>query len=446
MVLAWAGALGSAAAQPHGVGAAPIVQREPTAGASEPQPAAEADARLAALAQTLERQAQEIERLREALAIQQQSLESARRALEAERMARLPARPVVDAASAGHAAPATPASPQEPDARDEADDPGARHEIQAAAARVAPVAEQPGVLTPRGRVALEASLQYAYASSNRIALVGYTVVPAILVGLIDVREVKRSTYTLALAARVGLGERFELEAKLPWVYRSDTSIGREYDEGASTDSAVFQADGRGLGDIEFSARYQLNAVQVDRPVYVAGLRIKSRSGRDAFEVPTTYDTLGFRNDGLQQRLPTGSGFVGVQPGLTVLLPSDPVVFVGGISYLHHVKRHDVVRQSDRGPELLGTLAPGGVLGFNFGMGLALNERSSFSIGYDHSSIGRVRQNGRAIADSVRLQLGTLLLGYSYRLGDGRSLNLALGAGLTQDTPDLTLTLRLPTAP
>mgnify|MGYP006144823867 CR=1 FL=1 len=59
--------------------------------------------------------------------------------------------------------------------------------------------------------------------------------------------------------------------------------------------------------------------------------------------------------------------------------------------------------------------PGGVIGFNFGMGLGLNEKSSFSIGYDHSSVGRLRLNGAATPDSVRVQLGTLVLGYSYRL-------------------------------
>lgn len=177
---------------------------------------------------------------------------------------------------------------------------------------------------------------------------------------------------------------------------------------------------------------------------MASLRVKTRTGRDAFEVPTSYDVVGFRNDGVQRELPTGSGFVGIQPGLTILLPSDPVVFLGGVSYMHNVSRRHVVRNTDEGPESLGSIAPGGVFGFNFGMSMAMNERASFSVGYDHSTIGRTRQNGRRVPDSVRLQLGTLLLGYAYRLDGGQSANISLGAGLTQDTPDLTLTLRMPT--
>ena len=45
--------------------------------------------------------------------------------------------------------------------------------------------------------------------------------------------------------------------------------------------------------------------------------------------------------------------------------------------------------------------------------------------------------------SVRVQLGTMLLGYSYRLDSQRTLSVSLGAGLTRDAPDVTLTVRMP---
>ena len=79
------------------------------------------------------------------------------------------------------------------------------------------------------------------------------------------------------------------------------------------------------------------------------------------------------------------------------------------------------------------------------MGMALNERSSFSVGYDHSSVGKTLQNGVAAADAVRVQLGTLLLGWSFKASPKQSFSLSLGAGITRDTPDVTLTLRVPTS-
>ncbi|MGB0128664.1 MAG: acetate kinase, partial [Rhodocyclaceae bacterium] len=107
------------------------------------------------------------------------------------------------------------------------------------------------------------------------------------------------------------------------------------------------------------------------------------------------------------------------------------------------KRTNVSLNTNSGAVVLGDVQPGGVIGFNFGMGLALNERAAFSLGYDHQSVGKTKINGVAAANSVRVELGTLLLGFSYRLNDRSSLNIALGAGLTRDTPDLQLTARLP---
>jgi hypothetical protein len=77
------------------------------------------------------------------------------------------------------------------------------------------------------------------------------------------------------------------------------------------------------------------------------------------------------------------------------------------------------------------------------MGLSINEKTAFSLGFDLNSVGRTRQNGSPVASSVRTQLASLLLGYSYRLGPKNSVNVALATGLTRDTPDLSLSLRLP---
>ena len=312
---------------------------------------------------------------------------------------------------------------------------------------VAPIFETPGVLTPRGKVVFEPSVQYGYSSSNRVALVGYTVIPALLIGLLDVREVKRNTTTGSATFRYGFDNRLELEAKIPYVYRSDSTVSRELFTGTAAERA-FETSGKGIGDIELGWRYQLNDGGVDTPYYIAGLRFKSRMGRDPFQVVTDCQTRcvgqNVTGTGLPLDLPTGSGFYSLQPSVTWLLPSDPAIFFGGFSYTKNFKRGNVYRTVlNGGKELLGTVEPGDVFGFNFGMGLALNERASFSIGYDHNSVGRMHQNGDVIPGSVRVQLGTLLLGYSYRLKNNRTLSVSVGAGLTRDTPDVTLMVRMP---
>lgn len=308
--------------------------------------------------------------------------------------------------------------------------------------KIAQIFEQPGVLTPKGTFVLDPSLQYSYSTSNRVALIGYTVIPAILIGLIDVSEAKNTTATAALTARVGLTNRFEMEAKVPYVYRTDDSVGHEFGAGSQTDT-VFNTSGRGIGDVEFTGRYQFNNGGADNAYYIGSLRIKTRTGSDPFESKVSTTIAGL-NGNAQTELPTGSGFYGVQPGITVLLPSDPAIFFGGVSYLHSFKRNHLTQKTtDAGDVDLGSVQPGGIFEFNFGMGLALNERASFSIGYDQSSVGKIKVNGQVVADSVTVQLATLLIGVSYRFNDKHTLNLSLGAGLTTDTPDITLTLRMP---
>lgn len=308
--------------------------------------------------------------------------------------------------------------------------------------------DQPSVLTPPGTTIVEPSLQYGYASNNRAALVGFTVLPALLIGLVDIREVRRNTTTAALTVRHGLAPRFELEARLPFVYRADSSVHRELFTGTATETA-FEATGSGVGDFEVTGRYQLTSGGSRWPYLIGSLRLKTRTGKDPFEVVTDCVTRcvgGTTGSGEPLELPVGTGFYTLQPTLTWLYPSDPAVFFGNFSYAYNFARKGLSRQVLGGErEFLGELKPGDVIGMNFGMGLSINDRSSFSIGTELSSIGRARLNGAVIAGSARTQLASLLLGYSLRWDEKRTINLSVAAGLTRDTPDLTLTVRMPFA-
>ncbi len=309
--------------------------------------------------------------------------------------------------------------------------------------QVAQIFEQPGVLTPAGQFSFETGVQYSYSSSNRVSLVGYTIIPAITIGLIDVREVRRNSTVVNLTGRWGVTNRMELEAKVPWVYRSDDQLTRPLNIGAGRDD-LFNSTGQGIGDVEATARYQFNDTSVDKPVYIGSLRFKSRTGNDPFEVLTdTTQAPELITNRIETELPTGSGFYTIQPGLTVLYPTDPAVFFGGLNYQFNLSRSGVTANTTQGQIDVGDVDPGDVFGFNFGMGLALNEKSSFSLGYDGASVGKTKINGADAINASRIQLGTLLLGYSQRLTPSTSLGLTVGVGVTRDTPDVTLGLRLP---
>src|SRR3546814_834869 len=304
---------------------------------------------------------------------------------------------------------------------------------------MAQIFDQPGVLTPRGKFVLEPSLQLGYSASDRVALVGYTIIPAILIGLIDVRQVKTTSITGALSTRYGLTNHMELELRVPYSWISGDTVSREIFTGTAQDS-VFNADGHGIGDIEFTARYQLPNSDPSRPYYVLWLRYKSRTGTDLFEVTTDCITRCVANatgTGLPLELPTGSGFAAVQPGVTWLYASDPVVFFGSFSYLHNFKREDVSRTVLTGApegfpqtttEFIGEVDAGDIIGFNIGVGLALNERAAISLGYDQSIVGGTNKNGKDVPASVRIVLSTLVGGGSDRGPDTPGPKGAQGAG------------------
>ncbi|WP_372017327.1 coiled-coil domain-containing protein [Pseudoxanthomonas sp. 10H] len=421
------------------------------------------EARLDALQRQINQQNSRIEQLRRDLGEQTQGLAQLQAALNEEILANARARgeavPAVApslaqgmADAAQQAAPPAQATDPQPapagqPASAEAPQPvGKAPTSRSRPPEVAQIFDQPGALTPAGKFVLEPALQYGYTANDRVVLVGYTVIPAILIGLIDVRQVKTTTAIATMTGRYGLTNRLELELKVPYAYASGDTVSREIFTGAALDR-VFNASGHGLGDVEMSVRYQFNRGGPDKAFYVGWLRYKSRTGTDIFEVVTDCVTRCVANatgTGLPLELPMGSGFDALQPGVTWLYPSDPVVFFGSFSYLYNFERKDVSRTVVGGQEEpLGDVQAGDIWGFNLGMGLALNEKASISLGYDQSMVGKTTQNGRDVPGSVRTTLGTLLLGGTYRFNDHVSLNVALGAGVTRDTPDLTFTTRVP---
>lgn len=402
--------------------------------AQDPPPVYTADPRIEALQQRVADLAQQVEGLRQQVAEQAAALQ------------RRPGTGGPDDAPTETAAVQPPRSVDAADSATRTVRVGVAPSEEPQPPKVAQLFEQPGILTQPGKFVLEPSFQYGYSSSNRVALVGYTVIPALLIGLVDVREVKRNVMTAGLTGRWGLTNRLEAEVRVPYVYRSDSTVSREIFTGSASDR-VFNTNGNGIGDVEFAMRYQLNQPQGNSPYLIGSLRFKSRTGKDPFEVVTDCVTRCVGNTtgtGLPMELPTGSGFYSVQTGVTWLLPADPAVFFGGISYTHNFSRGNLSRRIQGGErEFIGTVKPGAVIGINFGMGLALNEASTFSIGADLNTIGKTSQNGQTVAGSVRTQLASLLLGYSYRLSPKTTLNVTVAAGLTPDTPNLTLTVRVP---
>ncbi len=300
------------------------------------------------------------------------------------------------------------------------------------------VFEERGMLTPQGQWVIEPSLAYVHSSALDVSIEGFTIIPALAIGLIDVSETERDTLTAAVALRYGLTDRLEVGLKIPWVYREQQVRRRDILEGTELER-VTGSTGSGLGDVEFGLSYQFNTADRGRPFFIGNLKAKSRTGTDPFSVDRRriVDEDGNRLGEIFLEQPTGSGFWAVQPSVTMIYPTDPAVLFANVSYLWNIER-------DVGPDY-GTVDPGDAFGASLGMAISLNDRTSMSLGYDHSVVFRTRVENDPGLEPVfgRRQVGTLLWGVSHRLTERTSLNFSLGVGVTESAPDVQMTVRVP---
>ncbi|MDX1597159.1 MAG: transporter [Marinobacter sp.] len=329
-------------------------------------------------------------------------------------------------------------------AEQEYDDYGQPRDAETAgnvATDIASITSDRGIVTRPGRLTFEPSFSHAHSNSTVVAIEGFTVIPALLVGLINISEVQRDIFVSALTLKYGFSSRFEGAIRIPHLSINEDLRERQAFQGTPVDT-VRESTGRGLGDVELSLRYQLNDGLDGMPYIISILRVKPPTGDGPYDVE---QRVIEDNDGnpigveLRER-PTGSGFWSVEPGFSFIYPSDPAVLFGNLSYVWTV-------EEDQGVENGGKVDPGDVVRFGFGMGFAFNEKTSFSLGYDHSVIREtsIEQDNNNLLDATfsRIQVGSLSFGLSQRLSKNTSLSLTVGVGVTDNAPNSEITLKLP---
>ncbi|MBI5165470.1 MAG: transporter [Magnetospirillum sp.] len=297
-----------------------------------------------------------------------------------------------------------------------------------------PQPEHPGVLTRPGVLIIEPGIEYQHTDVNRFVVGGVAILDTVLVGSIEATQANRDSVTGSLGLRLGLTDRFEGEVRIPYMYRND----RTTNTVVSTNNTAETTDlsDHGLGDIEGAVHWQINDANERWPAFVANLRVKSTTGTGPFD--TARNALG-----IERELATGSGFWGVEPSLTLIAPSDPAVFYANVGYLWNVK--DSIDKTV-GARTIRDVDPGDAVRLGIGMGLALNEKVSFTVGYQHDWImGTETEFADGNFKSESLSVGSLSLGVNWQIDDRAALNVSVGIGVTNDSPDVRLMARVPIA-
>ena len=95
---------------------------------------------------------------------------------------------------------------------------------QKAAPQVETIVNNTGILIPKGKLLVQNTFEYIHNSATQVALQGFTVIPAILIGSINVESVSQEMYMDILTFYYGITNNLELEVDVPYVYRTESVL------------------------------------------------------------------------------------------------------------------------------------------------------------------------------------------------------------------------------
>ena len=290
-----------------------------------------------------------------------------------------------------------------------------------------------GVLTPKGQLVIDPSVEYDYWTQNQLNLNGFTIIPGITFGNIFISRVDQRYIMPALTLRYGVTNRMEINLKVPFVLGWGSTTAQQ--AGASALPLTASANAADIGDIQFGASYQFNSGDNGWPIFVGNLTFKTATGQNPYEVPiynaqNTSDQLLY---GIPKKLPTGTGFYALEPSLTVFYATAPGVLFGNLQYIKNFSNTFTVPNTTGGP---------GSRAATFGLGFALNDKASMTLSYQEEHVFPASANGSQLAGSS-YDFGTFNFGLGYNISKRTSLNIGVGIGVGPYAPAAKILVEVP---
>jgi hypothetical protein len=300
-----------------------------------------------------------------------------------------------------------------------------------------------GVLTPKGQIVIDPSIEYDYWAQNQLGVNGFQIIPGITFGNIFVTRFEQNITTAAVTGRWGVTDRLELNAKVPFVYNTG-STSSLIPVGPAAQLLSVSANGSGIGDVQAGGSYQINSGENGWPIFVGNFLFKTVTGTSPFEVPiiTLNDSNGQFLSGTPRKLATGTGFYTLTPSMTVLLPTAPGVLFANLQFQHNLARTQPIQDRQGGPPTQVNLQPGEAPAITFGIGFALNDRAALTLSYQQTHVFTAYANGQPITGSP-YSFGTFNFGLGYQISQSTRLNFSVGIGTGPNTPAAKVLLEVP---
>lgn len=272
--------------------------------------------------------------------------------------------------------------------------------------------EEGGLLLQPGTFNYVPTLSYTHSSSDRIVIDGFTIEDILVVGDIVSRQVRRDLVVLTNTFRLGLKNDFQVDLQIP--------VGREELQSFSSSGDEAEELTSGLGDISLSLSYQALKSHSSWPDTLINLSWKSTTGEDPFSL-TGDDELSL-----------GTGFQSWGLSFTSVSVSDPVVFFSGLSWTKNISERKEIGRVDTGDSM----------GMHLGMVFALNLNTSLSFGFQLNKSNKIKIDDQTIPGSDLLT-SLFTVGVSRILTNKLSMDVQIGVGLSEDSPDVQVSLAFP---
>jgi len=294
------------------------------------------------------------------------------------------------------------------------------------------VVEKGGLIAGKFQVSVTES--YTHSQTNQLYIQGFGILPIVVVGNIDVQNVRRDVFTTVLGASYKLTDKLQVSLSVPWQYSMSsisTATGINARKAAGANN-VGTSQSSSLGDITIGSSYQLARETLRLPSLYGGLNLKLRNGRDFFETPDP-----------AAHVPAGSGFYTLQGTLSASRTSAPAVIYGAIGYSYPIERKNIpYTPANSPPVIIKSYQPGAAFTFSAGVSVSLNYELSLNWNLAETSQLSSRLNGQVSPNSATNAI-TFRMGGVYRVSQKTSVDLSLATGLSNDAGGTTISLRLP---
>ena len=278
---------------------------------------------------------------------------------------------------------------------------------------------------------MEPSFSYSHTSLNFINVSGFSILPVLVIGDIQSLRVERDVFQTGLAVRYGILPNLQADASVPWQYETDRYVTQSYQNKLLPSPEESSRRDQGIGDVQFGLSYQLLHEHGVVPDLILQSEARAPTGKSQFDVHS------------QSQLAQGSGVWGDRIGFTAIKTLDPVVLIFNSGYTYNFARDFVVFNSSTTNFMATTYYPGGSVDFTIAVAIAMNPSFAINLGVLERYTFSTELTKYGSVQGSSLNAAQLRFGFAWAIDRNTVLNFTAAAGLTEDTPGLSITVSYP---